>query len=266
RGRGQTRPVLAVGSHTIETLERGPVCPETRAPDRCPRPRPEPEPAAARPVAPLTKRGSSPRRAGPGFRRRWGGPAARPALGRALHADPVPRGGPRHARLVLRARGPRRVPDPPRGDRDALRGARHRRRLAPGDRHAVLPGPSMARRHPGTRCRGGGVRDRGGRRAGLAAVAVPPPAPHLRRRPSLPGQACTARTSSAGRASTPARTHPGQAHSASGTIESRHGEGSHRLMSSDGTRHAGQVKNTLSPLPGPPAKLRRGYLWANLMV
>lgn len=37
-------------------------------------------------------------------------------------------------------------------------------------------------------------------------------------------------------------------------------------MSSDGTRHAGQVRNTLSPLPGPPAKLRRGYLWANLMV
>jgi hypothetical protein len=28
----------------------------------------------------------------------------------------------------------------------------------------------------------------------------------------------------------------------------------------------GQVKSTLSPLPGPPAKLRRGYLWANILV
>ena len=38
-------------------------------------------------------------------------------------------------------------------------------------------------------------------------------------------------------------------------------------MSSDGTRHAaGPVRSTLSPLPGPPTKLRRGYLWANLMV
>jgi hypothetical protein len=30
--------------------------------------------------------------------------------------------------------------------------------------------------------------------------------------------------------------------------------------------HAGQLKNTLRPLPGPPAKLRRGYLWSNLIV
>lgn len=28
----------------------------------------------------------------------------------------------------------------------------------------------------------------------------------------------------------------------------------------------GQMKATLSPLPGPPAKLRRGYLWSNLIV
>lgn len=33
-----------------------------------------------------------------------------------------------------------------------------------------------------------------------------------------------------------------------------------------GAKSTGQVKSTLSPLPGPPAKLRRGYLWAFILV
>jgi hypothetical protein len=38
------------------------------------------------------------------------------------------------------------------------------------------------------------------------------------------------------------------------------------MSGQSGAQSTGQAKSTLSPLPGPPAKLRRGYLWSNLIV
>lgn len=38
------------------------------------------------------------------------------------------------------------------------------------------------------------------------------------------------------------------------------------MSGQSGAPSTGQVKSTLSPLPGPPAKLRRGYLWATVIV
>ncbi|WP_460518709.1 hypothetical protein [Flindersiella endophytica] len=38
------------------------------------------------------------------------------------------------------------------------------------------------------------------------------------------------------------------------------------MSGQSGASSTGQIKSTLSPLPGPPAKLRRGYLWAIILV